>query len=112
MLTEMLQKTVAMSTDTLLFFQYFREIVARDLKSALNSIKLSDRGVYVQASTLGSLEALLEFLRTSKIPVSTMPHYLLIETRRIIECVAFPVSKRNALCGSHTFRRVVSRQHA
>ncbi|XP_041770640.1 eukaryotic translation initiation factor 5B [Anopheles merus] len=50
--------------------EIFREIVARDLKSALNSIKLSDRGVYVQASTLGSLEALLEFLRTSKIPYS------------------------------------------
>lgn len=47
-----------------------KEIVAKDLKSALSSIKLSDRGVYVQASTLGSLEALLEFLRTSKIPVS------------------------------------------
>uniref|UniRef100_A0A182LRG0 Tr-type G domain-containing protein n=1 Tax=Anopheles culicifacies TaxID=139723 RepID=A0A182LRG0_9DIPT len=49
--------------------EIFRDIVARDLKSALNSIKLSDRGVYVQASTLGSLEALLEFLKTSKIPV-------------------------------------------
>ena len=40
------------------------------LNDTLMSIKLSDRGVYVQASTLGSLEALLEFLRTSKIPVS------------------------------------------
>ncbi|XP_053666747.1 eukaryotic translation initiation factor 5B [Anopheles marshallii] len=50
--------------------EIFRDIVARDLKSALNSIRLSDRGVYVQASTLGSLEALLEFLRTSKIPYS------------------------------------------
>lgn len=48
-----------------------REEVARELKSALSSIKLTERGVYVQASTLGSLEALLEFLRTSKIPVST-----------------------------------------
>uniref|UniRef100_A0A1Q3F4I4 Eukaryotic translation initiation factor 5B n=1 Tax=Culex tarsalis TaxID=7177 RepID=A0A1Q3F4I4_CULTA len=47
-----------------------RDIVARDLKSVLSSIKLSERGVYVQASTLGSLEALLEFLRTSKIPYS------------------------------------------
>lgn len=47
-----------------------RNEVSRELKSALSNIKLQDRGVYVQASTLGSLEALLEFLRTSKIPVS------------------------------------------
>ncbi|XP_022909223.2 eukaryotic translation initiation factor 5B [Onthophagus taurus] len=47
-----------------------KEEVARELKSALSSIKLQERGVYVQASTLGSLEALLEFLRTSKIPYS------------------------------------------
>ncbi|CAG9135312.1 unnamed protein product [Plutella xylostella] len=49
-----------------------KEEVARELKSALSSIRLSDRGVYVQASTLGSLEALLEFLRTSKIPYSAI----------------------------------------
>ncbi|CAG9762807.1 unnamed protein product [Ceutorhynchus assimilis] len=47
-----------------------RDEVARELKSALSSIKLQERGVYVQASTLGSLEALLEFLRVSKIPYS------------------------------------------
>ncbi len=40
------------------------------MKNVLNTVKLQDRGVYVQASTLGSLEALLEFLKTSKIPVS------------------------------------------
>lgn len=45
-------------------------MVAKDLQSVLRSIKLSDQGVFVQASTLGSLEALLEFLKTSKIPVS------------------------------------------
>ncbi|XP_055624937.1 eukaryotic translation initiation factor 5B [Toxorhynchites rutilus septentrionalis] len=50
--------------------EIFKDIVARDLRSVLSSIKLSERGVYVQASTLGSLEALLEFLRTSKIPYS------------------------------------------
>ena len=41
------------------------------MKNVLNSIKLQERGVYVQASTLGSLEALLEFLTQSKIPVSS-----------------------------------------
>lgn len=50
--------------------ELMKEEVARELKSALSNIKLQERGVYVQASTLGSLEALLEFLRTSKIPVS------------------------------------------
>lgn len=47
-----------------------REEVAKELQSALGKVKTQERGVYVQASTLGSLEALLEFLRTSKIPVS------------------------------------------
>ncbi|XP_075164079.1 eukaryotic translation initiation factor 5B [Haematobia irritans] len=49
-----------------------KEEVARELKSALSHIKLASTGVYVQASTLGSLEALLEFLRTSKIPYSAI----------------------------------------
>ncbi|GLG97214.1 Translation factor GUF1 homolog, mitochondrial [Gryllus bimaculatus] len=49
-----------------------REEVARELKHALSNIKLQERGVYVQASTLGSLEALLEFLRTSKIPYANI----------------------------------------
>ncbi|XP_067889992.1 eukaryotic translation initiation factor 5B [Heterodontus francisci] len=39
-----------------------------ELKQTLNSIKLEDKGVYVQASTLGSLEALLEYLRASSVP--------------------------------------------
>lgn len=45
----------------------------KELKQTLSSIKLEEKGVYVQASTLGSLEALLEFLRTSKVPVSNRP---------------------------------------
>lgn len=44
--------------------------MAKHLKDVLQSIKLSEHGVYVQASTLGSLEALLDFLKTSKIPYS------------------------------------------
>uniref|UniRef100_A0A665WE70 Eukaryotic translation initiation factor 5B n=1 Tax=Echeneis naucrates TaxID=173247 RepID=A0A665WE70_ECHNA len=45
-----------------------RDELERELKQTLSSIKLEEKGVYVQASTLGSLEALLEFLRTSKVP--------------------------------------------
>ncbi|XP_063222722.1 eukaryotic translation initiation factor 5B [Bacillus rossius redtenbacheri] len=52
--------------------EILRSEVGRELKSALGNIKLQERGVYVQASTLGSLEALLEFLRTSKIPYSNI----------------------------------------
>ncbi|THV00551.1 hypothetical protein K435DRAFT_818286 [Dendrothele bispora CBS 962.96] len=47
-----------------------REEVMSDLTTLLNSIDKSGRGVCVQASTLGSLEALLDFLKVSKIPVS------------------------------------------
>lgn len=43
--------------------------VMSDLQGLLNRIDKSGKGVCVQASTLGSLEALLEFLKTSKIPV-------------------------------------------
>ena len=39
------------------------------MSGVLSTIKLKEKGVFVQASTLGSLEALLEFLKTSKIPV-------------------------------------------
>ncbi|GFS24671.1 eukaryotic translation initiation factor 5B-like [Elysia marginata] len=48
--------------------EYYKEEVAAVLKDTLESIKVQERGVFVQASTLGSLEALLEFLRTSEIP--------------------------------------------
>lgn len=47
-----------------------KEEAEAQLSKALMSIKKKPEGVYVQASTLGSLEALLEFLRTQKIPVS------------------------------------------
>ncbi|XP_025425441.1 eukaryotic translation initiation factor 5B [Sipha flava] len=52
--------------------EHLKDLVAKELKSALSTIKLQDRGVYVQASTLGSLEALLDFLRSSKIPYSNI----------------------------------------
>ncbi|KOC68901.1 Eukaryotic translation initiation factor 5B [Habropoda laboriosa] len=45
-----------------------KEEIAKELTSALGNIRLAERGVYVQASTLGALEALLDFLKSSKIP--------------------------------------------
>ena len=48
--------------------EYYKEELSIALKEVLGAIKLSERGVFVQASTLGSMEALLEFLKTSKIP--------------------------------------------
>lgn len=50
--------------------EVLREEIAKELTSALGKIKLVERGVFVQASTLGALEALLDFLKSSKIPVS------------------------------------------
>lgn len=44
----------------------------KEFDAAMNKIKCVDKGVYVQASTLGSLEALLEFLKQSKIPYSNV----------------------------------------
>jgi len=43
-----------------------------DLEGLLTKVTKGDKGVSVQASTLGSLEALLEFLRVSKIPVMSI----------------------------------------
>ncbi|CDF38780.1 Translation initiation factor eIF5B [Chondrus crispus] len=50
--------------------EYCRDEVMKDFQTILTDVDKSGKGVYVQASTLGSLEALLEFLRSSKIPVS------------------------------------------
>jgi translation initiation factor 5B len=46
--------------------------VMADLQQLLSKISKDNRGVSVQASTLGSLEALLEFLRDMKIPVANV----------------------------------------
>ncbi|KAK5700529.1 eukaryotic translation initiation factor 5B [Elasticomyces elasticus] len=48
------------------------EDVMGDLENLMSKISKTGRGVTVQASTLGSLEALLEFLKQSKIPVSSI----------------------------------------
>lgn len=44
----------------------------KDYQSVLSSIDLSDEGIHVVASTLGSLEALLSFLKKSNVPVSNI----------------------------------------
>lgn len=50
----------------------FQTLCMKEFSSAMNKIKCVEKGVYVQASTLGSLEALLEFLKQSKIPYSSV----------------------------------------
>jgi translation initiation factor 5B len=46
--------------------------VAADLATLFNRVSKTGQGVSVQASTLGSLEALLDFLKESKIPVANV----------------------------------------
>lgn len=46
--------------------------VMEDLTGLLDSVDTSGKGVVVQASTLGSLEALLDFLKDMKIPVMSI----------------------------------------
>lgn len=48
------------------------EEVLSDLGALFKRVEKSGRGVTVQASTLGSLEALLDFLKVSKIPVANV----------------------------------------
>lgn len=49
-----------------------KDDVQDDLGTILSRVDKSGHGVYVQASTLGSLEALLTFLEEKKIPVSAI----------------------------------------
>lgn len=49
--------------------EQMKDEVMADMASIFKSVDRSGEGVYVMASTLGSLEALLQFLQGSKIPV-------------------------------------------
>ncbi|KAL5962597.1 Eukaryotic translation initiation factor 5B [Taenia solium] len=49
---------------------YFKDEVSNGLKAALKAIAVSPVGVYVVASTLGSLESLLTYLKSVNIPYS------------------------------------------
>ncbi|GMS87839.1 hypothetical protein PENTCL1PPCAC_10014, partial [Pristionchus entomophagus] len=51
---------------------FLREEAEAQLSKALTLINCKAEGVYVQASTLGSLEALLAFLKSQKIPYSNV----------------------------------------
>jgi translation initiation factor 5B len=48
----------------------YREELKADIKRVRKTVKLVSEGVCVAASTLGSLEALLVFLKTQKVPVA------------------------------------------
>jgi len=50
----------------------YRKILEEEIVKVKKSIKLVEEGVLVAASTLGSLEALLQFLKTSHIPVAAI----------------------------------------
>merc|ERR1711998_367464 len=52
--------------------EMLKEEVMDDLEAILQNDNRSESGVYAQASTLGSLEALLSFLQDSKIPYSAV----------------------------------------
>ena len=71
-----LDKVIAGLNMLVAFHQDEVEILREDAEklhqNALNAFKLKDRGVFVQASTLGSLEALVEFLKASSIPVTIL----------------------------------------
>jgi len=52
--------------------EFYKNELEREIQHALKAIKLHNEGVYVQASTLGSLEALLEYLRSEKVKYSAI----------------------------------------
>src|SRR5690348_15454712 len=53
--------------DTVLFY---KKEVSKALSNLLSKVDKTGEGVWVQTSTLGSMEALLDFLGDNKIPVS------------------------------------------
>jgi translation initiation factor 5B len=52
--------------------EMYKDEVMADLASIVSKVSKTERGLYVQASTLGSLEALLSFLQGHKIPVAAV----------------------------------------
>lgn len=68
-----------------------------EIKEVRKRIKLSKEGVVVMASTLGSLEALLNFLKTSKIPVSyiNVGNVSRDDCLQCLKCVSSDNAKKN-----------------
>jgi len=52
--------------------ELLKDRVMEDYNTILSKVDKAGQGVHVQASTLGSLEALLQYLNDSKIPVSSL----------------------------------------
>ncbi|KAJ4462971.1 putative Eukaryotic translation initiation factor 5B [Paratrimastix pyriformis] len=50
--------------------EFLQELVSQDLESAMSNFERAEAGVCVQSSTIGSLEALLAYLKSAKVPVS------------------------------------------
>jgi translation initiation factor 5B len=44
----------------------------QDLEELMGDVSTTGRGVHVQASTLGALEALMDFLRNCSVPVGSI----------------------------------------
>jgi translation initiation factor 5B len=58
--------------DTLEIIEKKKLQVSSEIDNLLDSIKCSERGVYVKASTLGSLEAFVSLLKDEKIPIGNV----------------------------------------
>ncbi|KAL1561509.1 photosystem II [Salvia divinorum] len=70
--------------------EYIKESAMDDVNSVISRIDKSDEGVYVQASTLGSLEALLEFLNTRAVDVPVSDNLEEERKREAVEEAVFP----------------------
>lgn len=68
---------------------YFKNEIETMLNSILSTIELKEKGVYVQASTLGSLEALLQLLKSYNIPVKILLLSKIIQKEGIFSFLVF-----------------------
>ena len=81
--------------------------IAHALKSSLQAINLSEAGVYVQASTLGSLEALLDYLAGVKVAVRSRCARVTSLSCACVECYCFITFEFNSLRSGRSNIRTV-----